>query len=64
MGVHFTTVQAWSRGRVKRESGPVVALWEALRMLEAAWGRERMVEFVKGSAPEKWLVALAVLGAS
>lgn len=63
LGVHWTTVQAWASGR-GRGSGAVMGLWEALRMLDAAWGRERTVEFVRGNPPGRWLVAVAVLAAS
>ena len=62
LGVHWTTVQAWSAG--SKPAAPAAALWEALRMLEAAWGTPRVVEFVRGHAPSRWVVAMAVLAAS
>lgn len=33
-------------------------------MLEACWGAERTAEFVRGSTPEQWMVALATLAAA
>lgn len=62
LGVRWTTVQAWADG--SKPAAPAAALWGALRMLEAAWGTPRVVEFVRGRAPSRWVVAMAVLAAS
>lgn len=64
LGVSTAAFQYWKDGRTRRESGPAVALFEAMRILEAAWGRDRMLAFVRGQEPEKWVVAMATLAAA
>jgi hypothetical protein len=64
LGLTAGAFSAWTHGRVASARGATLGALEALRMLEACWGAERTAEFVRGSTPEQWMVALATLAAS